>query len=253
MSAKFPSPVTGLVGGALLLALTAPTFAQTSWSEKLSGQDASTTGEQQTQVDEIDRDELQRSQAEAWGLTDQEWSRYQELKERPRGTWSPDLDPITMLGIEARSEAERRHYAELLVEQQRKRVERELAFQKAYDAAWQRLHPDESRVNFFALGRSQTAQSLLSTDTAVPSRYNVVVALDDCNRCDAEVQRLMDQGALMDIWVVDSDGNDDAIRQWATEVGIPADRVRQGQITLNHGGQRFSVSEDALPRVMPRG
>ncbi|OBX34893.1 hypothetical protein A8U91_03956 [Halomonas elongata] len=71
-------------------------------------------GEQQTQVDEIDRDEIQRSQAEAWGLTDQEWSRYQKLKDRPRGTWSPDLDPITMLGIEARSEAERRHYAELL-------------------------------------------------------------------------------------------------------------------------------------------
>ncbi|OBX34894.1 hypothetical protein A8U91_03957 [Halomonas elongata] len=56
----------------------------------------------------------------------------------------------------------------------------------------------------------------------------------------------------MDIWVVDSDGDDDAIRQWATEVGIPADRVRQGQVTLNHGGQ-LSVSEDALPRIMPRG
>lgn len=252
MSAKFLSPVTGFAG-AVLLALAAPAFAQTPWSEKLSGQDASTTGEQQTQVDEIDRDATQRSQAEAWGLTDQEWSRYQELKERPRGTWSPELDPITMLGIEARSENERRHYAELLVEQQRKRVERELAFQKAYDAAWQRLHPEESRVNFFALGRSQTTQSLLSTDTAGPSRYNVVVALEDCSDCDAEVQRLLGQGALMDIWVVDSDGNDDAIRQWATKVGIPADRVRQGQITLNHGGQRFSVSEDALPRVMPRG
>nr|WP_082995293.1 hypothetical protein [Halomonas elongata] len=138
------------------------------------------------------------------------------------------------------------------VEQQRKRVERELAFQKAYDAAWQRLYPDESRVNFFALGRSPSAQSLLSTDTAGPSRYNVVVALEDCSRCDTEVQRLLDQGALMDIWVVDSDGDDDAIRQWATEVGIPADRVRQGQVTLNHGGQ-LSVSEDALPRIMPRG
>lgn len=252
MSAKFPSHVTGLAGGVLLLALAAPAFAQTSWLDKMSGQDASTTGTQETQVEAVDQAETQRSQAEAWGLNDKEWSRYQELKERPRGTWSPDLDPITMLGIEARSENERRHYAELLVEQQRKRVERELAFQKAYDAAWQRLHPEESRVSFFALGRSQTAQSLLSTDTARPSRYNVVVALEDCGDCDATVDRLLDQGALMDIWVVDSDGSDDAIRQWATEVGIPADRVRQGQITLNHGGQ-LSVPESELPRVMPRG
>ncbi|CBV43929.1 TIGR03759 family integrating conjugative element protein [Halomonas elongata] len=252
MSAKFPSHMTGLAG-AVLLALAAPALAQTSWSEKISGQEASTAGEQQTHVDEIDREATQRSRAEAWGLTDKQWSRYQKLKERPRGTWSPDLDPITMLGLEARSEDERRHYAELLVEQQRKRVERELAFQKAYDAAWQRLYPEESRVNFFTLGRSQSAQSLLTSDTTGPVRYNVVVALEDCSRCESEVRRLLDQGALMDIWVVDSDGNDDAIRQWATKVGIPADRVRQGQITLNHGGQRFSEYEDALPRVMPRG
>lgn len=33
-----------------------------------------------------------------WGLTREDWSRYQKLKEGPIGIWTPNLDPIT-LGI----------------------------------------------------------------------------------------------------------------------------------------------------------
>ncbi|MDT1899235.1 TIGR03759 family integrating conjugative element protein, partial [Acinetobacter baumannii] len=53
----------------------------------------------------------------------------------------PDLDPITALGIEARTAEERRRFAELSVQQDFKRVEAELAFQREVDAAWKRLYP----------------------------------------------------------------------------------------------------------------
>ncbi len=82
-----------------------------------------------------------RKSAQTWGLTDEEWQRYQALMNGRRGVFSPDLDPITALGIEARTAEERRRFAELSVQQDFKRVEAELAFQREVDAAWKRLYP----------------------------------------------------------------------------------------------------------------
>ncbi|MCB1890192.1 MAG: TIGR03759 family integrating conjugative element protein, partial [Rhodocyclaceae bacterium] len=46
--------------------------------------------------------------ARDWGLTAEDWARYRELMQGPLGVYSPELDPLTALGIEARSEEERR-------------------------------------------------------------------------------------------------------------------------------------------------
>ncbi len=81
------------------------------------------------------------------------------------GHFSPNLDPLTALGIEARSDEERRRYAELQVQVEAQRVEKTLAYQRAYDAAWQRLHPGMQRVNL--PGASQT-----SSATGVPGDAN---------------------------------------------------------------------------------
>ena len=51
--------------------------------------------------------------ASDWGLQPQEWARYRELMDGPLGIYSPNLDPLSALGIEARTDEERRRYAEL--------------------------------------------------------------------------------------------------------------------------------------------
>jgi len=58
---------------------------------------------------------LDERQARDWGLHPEEWARYRQLMQGPLGVYSPALDPLTALGIEARSEEERRRYAELQV------------------------------------------------------------------------------------------------------------------------------------------
>ena len=63
------------------------------------------------------------------------------------GIYSPNLDPLSALGIEARTDEERRRYAELQVQVEARRVEKLLAYQRAYDEAWQRLNPGMQRVN----------------------------------------------------------------------------------------------------------
>jgi len=45
--------------------------------------------------------------ARDWGLRSEEWARYRQLMQGPLGTYSPSLDPLTALGIEARSDEER--------------------------------------------------------------------------------------------------------------------------------------------------
>ena len=218
-------------------------------SPVLAQQESQSTRETQTVIGHS-----QQQAAQAWGLSQKEYERYQNIMKGPRGNWSRNLDPLTALGLEARSDAERQKYAEQLVKTERARVEAELAFQRAYDSAWQRLYPGDMPVNAFSSRQEadKTRSVFGDSQPASSRRLDVVVATQGCPRCEAVVKRLMNTGSAMDIWVVDAKGNDDRIRRWATTVGIPPSEVRSGQITLNHGGA-LQVDRSELPRVTPRG
>src|SRR5262245_59887605 len=69
------------------------------------------------------------ARAKDFGLNLDEWARYRELMRGPLGIYSPNLDPLTALGIEARSAEERRHVAELQVRLEARRAEKTLAYQ----------------------------------------------------------------------------------------------------------------------------
>ena len=214
--------------------------------------DVSAVIQEAQRVLESEHTTTRTQQAEAWRLTERDWERYEALMEGPRGIWSPHLDPITALGVEARSAEERRRYAELLVEVERARTKRELAFQRAYDEAWQRLYPDEMPVEEFTL--RPRAAFHFTDEGALQARLTVHVATEDCERCDSTVSELMAQGAQMDIFVLDSDGDDTVIREWAHRVGVPVDRVRARDITLNHGqpDPERGIASGSLPQVYPR-
>lgn len=168
------------------------------------------------------------AQAKAWGLTEDEWAKFERLQSGPRQYWSPQLDPLTTLGVEADSDQERQRYAELQVRLEAKRAERELAYQKAYSATWARLFPGLLPVQ----GMS---------DAASPSsnpRYAVFVE-DPCSTCEASVRRWLSTAAHLDVYLVGSQGDDARIRQWARTVGISPAQVNSGQVTLNHDRGRW--------------
>ena len=112
-----------------------------------------------------------------------------------------------MLGIEARSEEERRRYAELQVQAEARRVGKTLAYQRAYDAAWQRLFPGQPRVSLpgaKAQGAGNTGSGRLA-----------VFVKADCAPCAARVQQLQAAGTAFDLYMVGSRQDDARIRQWA--------------------------------------
>jgi len=202
---------------ALLLALHLPVSAQ----------------QPATQPSQIRQSQIEHSSdaglAQQWGLHDDEFARYRELMQGPLGIYSPHLDPLSALGIEARNDEERRRYAELQVQAEARRVEKLLAYQRAYDEAWQRLYPDRQRVNLpgavssVASGNGRTA----------------VFVRDDCTACEQTVQRLQSSGTDFDLYMVGSRSEDARIRDWARRAQIDPVRVRDGSITLNHDGGRW--------------
>lgn len=170
--------------------------------------------------------------ARDWGLRPEEWTRYREVMRGPLGIFSPNLDPLTALGIEARSDDERRRYAELQVQVEARRVEKTLAYQRAYDAAWQRLHPGMQRVNLPGAG---TASSAASSD----AHRMAVFVKDECAPCSQLVQQLQASGTEFDLYMVGSRQDDARIRDWAKRARIDPSRVLNGSITLNHDAGRW--------------
>ncbi len=181
--------------------------------------------------------------AKDWGLREEEWTRYRSLMQGPLGVYSPNLDPLTALGIEASTDEERRRYAELQVAIEARRVEKLLAYQRAYDDAWQRLHPGMERVG--------ASLADLQTTPSGSGRLAVFVK-DKCPACGQAVQRLQSAGTEFDLYMVGTRQDDARIRDWAKSVQIDPARVRSGAITLNHdSGRWLSLGlEGDLPAVV---
>jgi integrating conjugative element protein (TIGR03759 family) len=190
---------------------------------------------------------LEERRAQDWGLRTEEWQRYQQLMQGPLGTYSPNLDPLTALGIEARTEQEQRRYAELQVQAESRRVGKTLAYQRAYDEAWKRLYPGMQPVNL--PGANVPARS--SAPNSGSSRLAVFVR-DGCPPCDERVKQLQASNSAFDVYVVGSRQQDERIRQWAARVGIDPAKVRERSITLNHdSGRWISIgAQGDLPAVV---
>jgi integrating conjugative element protein (TIGR03759 family) len=205
---------------------------------------------------EIERTETvftEEALAKRWRLSTEEWGQYKTLMEGPRGIWSPSLDPITVLGIHAETDAERQRYAELLVMIEFERVEQELLFQRAYDEAAHRLFPTLPRVT---LAATEEVPSPLPGIERVAFVGSIDAAR--CPTCPRELARLMRSQAggapALDLFLADA-ADDEALRTWARTQRVSPDDVRSGRITLNHARGPLAVpatTSPIAPRLMQR-
>ena len=141
-------------------------------------------------------------EASVWSLSADDWSRYEELMRGRRGTWTPDADPLLVLGAHARTEAERRRFAEAFVLAEHERVEGELAFERAVQAAWARLFPGRLRL-------------AAATSPAGPADRYALVVDRDCAGCRRMVRDYLKRGVPVDFHVRGAVDDDD-LRAWAS-------------------------------------
>lgn len=194
---------------------------------------------QQTEIDSVPTVNTEQS------INSSDLLRYDELMKGLRGELSPNIDKLTALGIEARNDAERRHYAELWVKQEYERTEKELKFQREVDAAWKRLMPNMLPVN---MGNATG----IAHDSG--GRLALFVREADCQRCDARLSAVLADKRPVDIYLVDSEGSDQKLRNWAQQHRIPAEQVRERRITLNHdAGRWMRYGNGIMPVLLQQG
>ncbi|RCW66197.1 hypothetical protein [Pseudorhodoferax soli] len=91
----------------------------------------------------------ERMVAEMWGLDYGEMLRAKVLMQGPRSAFSiPNMSPVEVLGIHARSEAERQKYADKFAHAVFEDVKRTLAFGQAYQTAMERLAGGTPMVSY---------------------------------------------------------------------------------------------------------
>jgi integrating conjugative element protein (TIGR03759 family) len=176
--------------------------------------------------------------ARVWGLSDQEWRKYQQVMSDQRGIWSPGLDPITALGVSADTAAERERSAELYVRTEFERTRKELAFQLAVDNAWARLYPETPII-----GTRAAAKVALQG----ASRYALIVS-PDCGECTELLEQRIDSMMTeategVDVHVVGTGNDDEVLRRWVAAQPALIAALKSGRATVNHGNQFRDLSQ----------
>lgn len=132
-----------------VIACAALTLADATQAQVAGKTQQARTQETSTQNVYTQMDDRDRLLGQIWGLTNEEMIRAKVLLEGQRKSFSVEnLSPIEALGIHARTDAERRKYAEMFARAFHADVERTLAWNQAFTEAMARLYPNESVVDF---------------------------------------------------------------------------------------------------------
>ncbi len=182
-----------------------------------------------------------QKKASQWSITERDWFRYKEIMSGPRGIWTPNADPLLVLGAHASSTEERDRFADIFVRLENQRVKGELEFQKAIDQAWKRNYPNQKRVNLLPSSASNTKKSKHSSLlNSLVLRYALVVE-DKCIGCDEVLQKYIgiiqdNPGSKsLDIFVRKTQNSDKKLRDWVTANMIPTNLIKDNRVTINHG------------------
>ncbi len=213
---------------------------------------ATETKEKKLKQTEVNVQELaEENHRQQWALSKADWTRYKTLMQGIRGSISPkNISPIEVLGTHARTDVERRKYAEIWATMRHEDIERILAFQLAYNQAFARLYPNEPMIDTNLLNADQ------GSHFKTGDRVLVFLKVEQCAECETIIQKIMRDEVVktlhVDIYFVDTQNKtDDAkIRQWAKRFQIDAQRLKSGSITLNHDqGAMYRITKKMTSSV----
>ena len=219
------------------LAITDKTLAKTGLSvnedDVLDDQDAN----------KLTLNESQLHEARVWGLSVDEEKRYIHLMQNRSGLYFKGLrqTPLDILGINARSEAERNQLAVRASAQEAQKVSKSIAWNNAFHVAYNALFEGVPVVGEFdktpfapANYKPITLQShdvLYLFITPKQAIKTVLMTLTDA--IDAT------PAAQLNVMMLDAD--DMSIQLWANTHQLSRNLVTDGRINLNHGERHFEA------------
>ncbi len=192
---------------------------------------------------------LDKARAKSWRLTEKEYGRYRLLKETsPRGIWTPNIDPITLLGVESRTEQERLKYARLFNQIELARTKQDIAFGFAQNEDVKRLSPnsnafksyleqrDERRVNYMNINKISQGSPDSNADYKSTSYLVYIDLLRDCEKdCARQINQVI-KFDRVDFFFINA-ASDQAIIDFAKTHKLPSQKVKSGVFKLNYANE----------------
>lgn len=206
---------------------------------------AGVTDFQDEVIDEKDFElnDVQKHEAKVWQLTDAEEKRYIQLMQSRSGVYYQGLrmSPIDILGLNARDDAEREHFADLAAKQEAQKVAQNIAWNNAFYQAYNKFFKDVPVVgDFDPSPYSPYAHQPIQLKPG--ERLYLFVKADDAVK--TILMQLVDAvirtpNTQLNLLFIDMDS--DAIQLWANRQQIPLALVNSQQVTLNDGKPQYDA------------
>lgn len=195
---------------------------------------------------------------EAWGIDKTEYRRFMYLKDNtPRGIYTPSANPLYYLGMEARTDAERKKYAKLIAKMEFENVQKMQMLNREILLASKQIFGSGQAVDL-SIGESLKKEmdplsSLLGNKQQNPSLAtgrDLFVSLD-CDDCIKKFKGLMGQLSVGTINTIDivfpATVEDIDIKRWAYKAGVSPELNDRKVIGLRRAGENEKV--DTYPSV----
>ncbi|WP_298771683.1 hypothetical protein [uncultured Shewanella sp.] len=186
--------------------------------------------------------------AREYQLTDDEMKRYKYLVEHtPRKHWSPNIDPVTLLGIEAKNVNQQKHFAKKWISLQTARQKKEISFEYVKNQLLIEQYPNSFlKKSYRQIINSKSYAEI--TPKPIKSQYQknrtvLFTDINNCNRrCQSYTENVIQASGLstqLDIYVLNA-ASETNIENYIQILNISKDRIRDGSITLHRDKGEFN-------------
>lgn len=189
--------------------------------------------------------------AKQFGLQPKEWRRYQLLKQGPAGLKNPNMHPAMMLGLFARTDRERQHFAQVYARNNAQYLDHFQKWQSAYLQAFHSQFPnakviDQSRIEWVKqLTKKPSVEQSPVLPLYVPkSQDSLALFINrDCDKCVVAYKRLRQYLPKIKLHLHFKDFSRDDIIAWARKNKVSSKWIKKKIVTLNHANREVNAYE----------
>jgi len=194
-------------------------------------------------------------QSDAWKMTKPEWLEYKKLMAYgPNAAYyrnKTELNPLVVMGINAKSDSERRDFAQRGIALERERLTREIAFDEAWNGYIKELTPNHpmwmSETDRRSYFKKQAGMTTGKRAGVLPGVTDTrVVIYVDPGKCDSSCRSFIAGYAgkssslvRLDVFAVGKQSDDDLLT-FGEKVGITEAKLDARAATLNHDNGSYA-------------
>lgn len=196
--------------------------------------------------------EKQLHEAKVWGLNLDEEKRYVFLMQNKSKLYYKGLrqTPLDILGLNARNETERNHFAEIAAKQEAQKVAKNIAWNNAFHKAYNKLFANIPVVGDFDPSPyspyAHKPVQLSPGDTL----YFFIKETDAIKTILLMLFEALEKTPNTQLHLMLLDMDDTTIQLWANLHQIPQSLVANGRISLNHGELSYKSLKNT-PKTLP--